>query len=101
MEKSKYCTEYFPIDAGAVVQLITGIKEQSPAFLIEYSTKEIIDSKKLRKALQRALDIFRSFRVKPVLDEKSGKPVYRFNSAEADFCPYDGRQHFFGSESNG
>lgn len=101
MEKSKYCTEYFPIDAGAVVQLITGIKEQSPAFLIEYCTREIIDSEKLRKALQRALDIFRSFRVKPVLDEKSGKPVYRFNSAEADVYPYDSRPHFFGSESNG
>ena len=101
MEKSERCTEYFPIDAGAVVQLITGIKEQSPAFLIEYSTKEIIDSEKLRKAVQRALEVFRSFQVKPVLDEKSRKPVYQVSSAEADVYPYDGRPHFFGSESNG
>ena len=101
MEKSERCTEYFPIDAGAVVQLITGIKEQSPAFLIEYSTREMINSEKLRKAVQRALEVFRSFQVKPVLDEKSRKPVYQFNSAEADIYPYDGRPHFFGRESSG
>lgn len=101
MEKSECCTECCPIDAGGVVQLITGIKEQSPAFLIEYCTKEIIDSEKLRKAVQRSLEVFRTFQVKPVFDDKSQKPVYQFNPAEADVYPYDGRPHFFGSESNG
>ncbi len=101
MEKSERYTGCCPIDAGGVVQLITGIKEQSPAFLIEYCTKEIIDREKLRKAVQRALGVFRTFQVKPVFDDKSRKPVYQFNSAEADVCPYDGRPHLFGSESGG
>ena len=101
MEKGGRFADSFPIDAGGVVQLITGIKEQSPAFLIEYSTKEEIDRDKLQGAVQRALDVFRTFKVKPEFDEKSRKPVYRFNTSEADVYPYDGLPHFFGSESGG
>ena len=101
MEKSERFTESCPIDAGGVVQFITGVKEQSPSFLIEFCTKEKINREKLRDAVQKALKLFRTFRVKPVLDEKSRKPVYQFNSADADVYPYDGRPHFFGRESSG
>ena len=101
MEKSGRYAESYPIDAGAVVQLITGVKEQSPAFLIEYSTTEEIDREKLREAVQSALKIFRTFQVKLELDDKSRKPVWQLNSYEADVYPYDGRPHFFGGESSG
>ena len=48
MEKSERFTESCPIDAGGVVQFITGVKEQSPSFLIEFCTKEKINREKLR-----------------------------------------------------
>ena len=101
MGKSGHYAESYPIDAGAVVQLITGIKEQSPAFLIEFSTREKIDSEKLREAVNQALNIFRPFRVYLELDDKSPKPVWRFNSCEADVYPYDGLPHAYGNESSG
>ncbi len=84
-----------------MVQLFTGIKEQSPAFLIEYSTREVIDREKLRDAVNRALDVFWTFRVKLALADTDRRPVYQFNSGEAEVYPYDGKQHFFGSESGG
>ena len=101
MGKSERFTECCPIDAGGVVQLITGIKEQSPAFMIEYCTKQEIRREKLQYAVKQALDVFPTFRVKLALDGTNGKPVYQFNSAEADVYPYDGRPHFFGRESSG
>ena len=101
MEKSGRYAESSPIDAGAVVQLITGIKEQTPAFLIAYSTREEIDREKLRAAVHRALEVFRTFRVKLELDDKTGKPVWRFDPGEADVFSYDGLPHIFGAESGG
>ena len=101
MGKSGHYAESYPIDAGAVVQLITGIKEQSPAFLIEFSTGKEIDSEKLREAVNQALAVFRSFKVRPELDGKTGKPVWRFNSREADVYPYDSLPHAYGNESSG
>ena len=100
MEKDEHYHQSFPIDAGGVTQLLTGIKEQSPAIFIESSTKEVINREKLRAAVKKALDVFRVFRVKLALD-CTQKPVYEFNAAEADVYPYDGKSHAYGAESNG
>ncbi len=101
MEKTERCAESRPIDAGGVIQLLTGIKEQSPAFLIEYATREAIDRERLRAAVRKALDVFRAFQVKLALSGPDRKPAYEINAAEIDVYPYDGRPHAFGEESNG
>ena len=101
MRKSNGYPESFPIDTGGVVQLITGIKEQSPAFLIEYNTREMVDREKLRIAVNKALAVFRPFQVKLVRSDMDRRPVYTFNFAEADVYPYDGRPHAYGLESSG
>ena len=100
MRKSDVYVESFPIDSGGVVQLITGIKEQTPAFLIEYETREMIDRVKLRTAVNKALAVFCPFRVKLVWSDMDRRPVFTFNIAEADAYPYDGQPHAFGEESS-
>lgn len=100
MRKSDVYGESFPIDSGGVVQLMTGIKEQTPAFLIEYETREMIDRVKLRTAVNKALAVFRPFRVKLVWSDMDRRPVFTFNIAEADAYPYDGQPHAFGEESS-
>ena len=101
MRKSDVYAESFPIDSGGVVQLIAGIKEQSPAFLIEYNTSEMIDREKLRTAVNKALAVFRTFQVKLVWSDIGRRPVFAYNIAEADAYPYDGQPHAFGAESRG
>lgn len=101
MRKSNGYPESFPIDTGGVVQLITGIKEQSSAFLIEYNTREMVDREKLRIAVNKALAVFRTFHVKLVRSDMDRRPVYTFNFAESDVYPYDDRPHAYGEESSG
>ena len=93
-------TERYPMDAGGAVQLLTGVKEQTPAVLLEYGIRGSVDSERLRAATERALDVFRLFRMRLTLDV-TGTPVYEPNPAAVDVYPYDGKMHFFGKESNG
>ncbi len=91
---------YRKIDAGGAVQLLTGIREQTPAILLEYGTHGPVDCVRLRSAVEKALDVFRLFRVSLATDE-SGMPVYAYNPAAVEVYPYDGKMHLFGRESNG
>ena len=93
--------KHHPLDTGAVVQLITGIKEQSPALQISYGTDRTIDRDRLKYAVKKALGLFCVFRVKLELSPEDRKPVYVDNNADVDVYPFDGKQHSFGKESNG
>ena len=56
--------ERYPLDAGGAVQLVTGIREQSPAFLIEYDIMETMDRERLdaeRRASARKSTYFLSY----------------------------------------
>ena len=89
------------MDAGGAVQLVTGIREQSPAFLIEYDIMETVDRERLLSAVNRALAVFRAFQVKLALTCLDRRPVYARNTREAEVYPCDGRPHMFGEESGG
>ena len=88
------------IDTGGLMQFITGRKEQSPTVLLEYTLDRIIDKEKLQNALEHALDVFTSFKVRIVLDDQNGLR-YEDNSNRPEVYEYDHRQHFFGEESGG
>ena len=88
------------IDTGGLLQFITGRKEQSPTVLLEYTLDRIIDKDRLQSALERALEVFASYRVRIVLDDQ-GRPVYEDNPNRPRVYEYDRRQHFFGEESEG
>ena len=100
MENRQGSARTYRIDTGGAVQLLTGVKEQTPAVLLEYCIRGSVCSERLRTATERALDVFRLFRVRLTLDG-TGTPVYEPNPAAADVYPYDGKMHFFGRESNG
>ena len=91
----------YPIDAGGAVQLLTGIREQSPAILVTYSISEPVDREKLCSATQKALELFPTFRVRLALAGPDKQPVYEDNPAGTDVYLYDGKPHAFGRESNG
>ena len=101
MEKNGKSAEWYPIDAGGVIQFLTGIREQSPVILIDYGLREPVDKNTLRAATQKALELFPVFRVRLALDNPDRKPVYEVNPDAADVYPYDGKPHAFGRESNG
>ena len=101
MEEIRRTFETYPIDAGGVVQLLTGIREQSPAILIEYRIRESVDREKLRAATEKALDIFATFKVGLALAGPEQRPVYQANSDAVEVYLYDGKPHAFGRESNG
>ncbi|MCR5789170.1 MAG: hypothetical protein K6G83_04705 [Lachnospiraceae bacterium] len=100
-EKKEESAELYPVDAGGLTQFLTGIKEQTPVFLIEYRTKEPVDREKLRDAAEKALSIFRSFKMTLTLSEPAQIPAYMINSREVAVYPYDGEPHAFLTESNG
>ena len=101
MEKNERSAECFPIDAGGVVQLLTGIREHVPTFLITIRTKEPVAREKLRDAVNKALDVFQIFKVRLAADGPDHSLVYKYNAGDADVYPYDGRTHAFGEESGG
>ena len=101
MEEIRRTFETYPIDAGGVVQLLTGIREQSIAILIEYRIRESVDREKLRAATEKALDIFATFKVGLALAGPEQRPVYQANSDAVEVYLYDGKPHAFGRESNG
>ena len=88
------------IDTGGLLQFITGKKEQSPTVLLEYTLDQIVDKDRLQNSLERALDVFASFRVSIVITDQK-KLLYKVNSNRPKVYEYDGSQHFFGKESEG
>ena len=88
------------IDTGGLLQFITGRKEQSPTVLLEYTLDRIIDKDRLQGALERALEVFPSFKVRIVLTDQK-ELLYEENLNRPGVYEYDGRQHFFGRESEG
>lgn len=88
------------IDTGGLLQFITGKKEQSPTILLEYTVDRIIEKDRLQNALERALDVFTSFRVRIILDDQK-KLLYEDNTNRPKVYEYDHQQHFFGNESEG
>lgn len=88
------------IDTGGLIQFITGKKEQSPTIMLEFTFDRIIDKDRLQNALEQALDVFTSFKVRIVLSDQS-KLLYEDNPNRPQIYEYDRRQHFFGKESEG
>ena len=89
-----------PIDTGGLLQFITGIKEQSPTLLFECVLDRNVDRDRLLDALEKALDVFSSFKVRIGIDDRKCL-FYEENPNTPQVYEYDGKQHFFGKKSGG